>query len=128
MAIEFAGIHPEQIGYINAHGTSTPLGDVAETLAIKKTFKDYSKKVQISSSKSMSGHLLGAAGGFESIVCIMALHESILPPTVNLDENDLECDLDYIPNKARTSQVEYALNNSFGFGGTNSSLIFKKYI
>ncbi|MFI5390466.1 MAG: beta-ketoacyl-ACP synthase II [Bacteriovoracales bacterium] len=128
MAIEFAGIHPEQIGYINAHGTSTPLGDVAETLAIKKTFKDYSKKVQISSSKSMSGHLLGAAGGFESIVCVMALHESILPPTVNLDENDLECDLDYIPNKARRSHVEYALNNSFGFGGTNSSLIFKKYI
>lgn len=127
MAIESAGISPEQVGYINAHGTSTPLGDVAETLAIKRTFKDYSKKLQISSSKSMSGHLLGAAGGFESIVCVMALHEGILPPTINLDESDPECDLDYIPNKARKCQVEYALNNSFGFGGTNSSLIFKKF-
>ncbi len=127
MAIKNAGISPEQIGYINAHGTSTPLGDVAETFAIKNTFKDYSKKLQISSSKSMSGHLLGAAGGLESIVCVMALHESILPPTINLDENDLECDLDYIPNQARRCEVEYALNNSFGFGGTNSSLIFKKY-
>lgn len=127
MAIGSAGIAPEQVGYINAHGTSTPLGDVAETLAIKKTFKEYSKKLQISSTKSMSGHLLGAAGGFESIVCVMALKEAILPPTINLDESDPECDLDYIPNKARKCQVEYALNNSFGFGGTNSSLIFKKY-
>jgi 3-oxoacyl-[acyl-carrier-protein] synthase II len=128
MALENAGIFSEQIGYINAHGTSTPLGDVAETLAIKKTFKEHSKNLQISSSKSMSGHLLGAAGGFESIVCVMALHESLLPPTINLEESDPECDLDYIPNKARKSPIEYALNNSFGFGGTNSSLIFKKYI
>jgi 3-oxoacyl-[acyl-carrier-protein] synthase II len=127
MAIESAGIKPEQVGYINAHGTSTPLGDIAETMALKRTFKEYSKKLQISSSKSMTGHLLGAAGGLESIVCAMALYESILPPTINLVENDVECDLDYIPNKARKCQVEYALNNSFGFGGTNSSLIFKKY-
>jgi 3-oxoacyl-[acyl-carrier-protein] synthase II len=127
MAIKSAGIEPEQVGYINAHGTSTPLGDIAETMALKRTFKEYSKKLQISSSKSMTGHLLGAAGGLESIVCAMALYESILPPTINLVENDVECDLDYIPNKARKCQVEYALNNSFGFGGTNSSLIFKKY-
>ena len=127
MALKAAGIQKEQVGYINAHGTSTPLGDIAETKAIKKTFGEHAKKLQISSTKSMTGHLLGAAGGIESIFTTMALHENILPPTINQDTPDPECDLDYIPNKARKTSVEYALNNSFGFGGTNSSLIFKKH-
>ncbi|RLA61901.1 MAG: beta-ketoacyl-[acyl-carrier-protein] synthase II [Epsilonproteobacteria bacterium] len=126
MSLYTAGIAPEAVGYVNAHGTSTPLGDIAETKALKKAFGNHAKNLLISSSKSMSGHLLGASGGFESIVCLKALYEKILPPTINLVNQDPECDLDYIPNKARAVEVEYALNNSFGFGGTNSTLIFKR--
>lgn len=124
-ALEQAGIAPEAIGYINAHGTSTPLGDLAETKAVKNTFKEHAYKLNVSSTKSMTGHLLGAAGGIESIFCVMALHKGIIPPTINLDNQDPECDLNYTANVAKKIQVEYALNNSFGFGGTNSSLIFK---
>ncbi len=125
-AIEMAGIKKEQIGYINAHGTSTPLGDVAETQAIKKVFGDHAYKLRVSSTKSMTGHLLGAAGGLESIFCIKALETGILPPTINLENQDPECDLNYVANKSQTTNPEFALNNSFGFGGTNSSTIFKK--
>jgi 3-oxoacyl-[acyl-carrier-protein] synthase II len=124
-ALESAGIHPHDIGHINAHGTSTPLGDIAETKAIKKAFGAHAGKIAVSSTKSMTGHLLGAAGGVESIFCAKALHHGMLPPTINLENQDPECDLDYVPNKARKQQVQYALNNSFGFGGTNSCLILK---
>jgi 3-oxoacyl-[acyl-carrier-protein] synthase II len=127
MALESAGISPDAIGYVNAHGTSTPLGDIGETNALKASFGAHAKKMAVSSTKSMTGHLLGAAGGIESIFCAMALHTGILPPTINLENPDPACDLDYVPNKARKQQVEYALNNSFGFGGTNSTLILKRY-
>ena len=127
MAMDSAGVKKEQIGYINAHGTSTPLGDIAETRAIKKAFGDHAKNLQISSTKSMVGHLLGAAGGIETIFTAMALHHELLPPTINLIQQDPECDLDYIPLKARKASIEYALNNSFGFGGTNSSVLLKKH-
>ncbi len=127
-AIRHAGIQPEQIGYINAHGTSTPLGDIAETKAIKKVFGKHAYDLHVSSTKSMTGHLLGAAGGLESVFTIKALHEGKLPPTINLDNQDPECDLNYIPHKSIDKNCEYALNNSFGFGGTNSCLIFKKTI
>jgi 3-oxoacyl-[acyl-carrier-protein] synthase II len=127
MSLETAGITPDKVGYVNAHGTSTPLGDVGETNAIKKTFGAHSKNLFVSSTKSMTGHLLGAAGGIETIFCALALHEGILPPTMNLDNQDPQCDLDYVANKPRKIQVDYALNNSFGFGGTNSSLILKRY-
>lgn len=125
-SISMAAINPEKIGYINAHGTSTPLGDVGETNAIKKTFGDHAYKLHVSSTKSMTGHLLGAAGGVETIFCAMALHTGNLPPTINLDNQDPKCDLNYVPNKAISTQVDYALNNSFGFGGTNCSLILKR--
>lgn len=127
MAIKNAGITPEQIGYINAHGTSTPLGDIGETKAIKNTFGAHAYNLNISSTKSMTGHLLGAAGGLESIFCAMALHTGIIPPTINLVNQDPECDLNYTPNEAQKKPIEYALNNSFGFGGTNSSLVLKRY-
>ncbi len=126
-AINMAGISKEEIGYINAHGTSTPVGDVAETKAIKRVFGDHAKKLDVSSTKSMTGHLLGAAGGLESVACIKALQEGVLPPTINLENQDEECDLNYVPNKAKKSDIQYALNNSFGFGGTNSTTLFKKY-
>lgn len=126
-AIRSAGISPEAIGYVNAHGTSTPLGDIAETKALKKTFGDHAYNLKISSTKSMTGHLLGAAGGLESVVCVKTLNESIAPPTINLDNQDPECDLDYTANKAFKGSFEYALNNSFGFGGTNSTVIFKAH-
>jgi 3-oxoacyl-[acyl-carrier-protein] synthase II len=125
-ALELSGIKKEDIGYINAHGTSTPLGDVAETQAIKKVFGDHAYKLSVSSTKSMTGHLLGAAGGLESIFCIKALETQTLPPTINLDNQDPQCDLDYVPNKSKSKSFEFALNNSFGFGGTNSSTIFRK--
>ena len=125
-ALELAGLKPEDIGYINAHGTSTPLGDVAETEAIKKVFGKHAYDLRVSSTKSMTGHLLGAAGGLESIFCIMALDTGILPPTINLENQDPACDLNYVPNKPEKRDIKYALNNSFGFGGTNSSTIFKK--
>ncbi|MBT3981466.1 MAG: beta-ketoacyl-ACP synthase II [Bacteriovoracaceae bacterium] len=123
--IKDAGISPEQIGYINAHGTSTPLGDIAETTAIKKVFGDCAKNINISSSKSMTGHLLGGAGGLETIICIKAMMEGIIPPTINLDNQDPACDLNYTPNVHVKRDIPYALNNSFGFGGTNSTLILK---
>jgi len=125
-ALKNANIKPEDIDYINAHGTSTPLGDIAETNAIKKVFGDHAKKLNVSSTKSMHGHLLGAAGGLESVICIKALIEGVIPPTINLDNQDPECDLNYTPNKAIKRDITYALNNSFGFGGTNSTTIFKK--
>jgi 3-oxoacyl-[acyl-carrier-protein] synthase II len=120
-----AGIEPEQVGYINAHGTSTPIGDKVETVAIKMVFGDHAKKVAVSSTKSSTGHLLGAAGGVESAICALALHHGVLPPTINYENPDPECDLDYVPNEARHERVEYALSNSFGFGGTNGCLVFR---
>lgn len=126
-AIRDAGITPEQIGYINAHGTSTPAGDKAETQAVKSIFKENSHKVMVSSTKSMIGHLLGAAGAVESIFTILALRDQAIPPTINLDNPDDGCDLDYVPHTARqVKNMEYALCNSFGFGGTNGSVLFKK--
>lgn len=125
-ALELSGIAKEEVGYINAHGTSTPLGDVAETQAIKKAFGDHAYNLRVSSTKSMTGHLLGAAGGLESIFCIKALETGIIPPTINLENQDPQCDLNYVPNKPQERSIQYALNNSFGFGGTNSSTIFKK--
>ena len=112
---------------MNAHGTSTPLGDVIETRALKRVFGERAKSVPISSTKSMTGHLLGGAGGLEAGICVLALRDQILPPTINQDTPDPECDLDYIPNTARKASVEYALSNSFGFGGTNAALIFKRW-
>ncbi len=126
-AIQDAGITPEQIGYINAHGTSTPLGDRGETLAVKKAFGAHAFKLACSSTKSMTGHLLGAAGGAESVFTVLAIHRGKLPPTINYDTPDPECDLDYVPNEARATQVEYALTNGFGFGGTNAVLVFKRF-
>ncbi len=124
--LDLSGIRKEEVGYVNAHGTSTPLGDVAETQAIKKVFGDHAYSMHVSSTKSMTGHLLGAAGGLESIFCIKALETGMLPPTINLENQDPQCDLDYVANKAKKKDIQYALNNSFGFGGTNSSTLFKK--
>lgn len=126
-ALQFSGIKPEDIDYINAHGTSTPAGDIAETNAIKNTFKDHAYNLHVSSTKSMTGHLLGAAGGLESVFCIKALTDQIIPPTINLDQQDPDCDLNYVANTALKKELNYVLNNSFGFGGTNSTLIFKKF-
>ena len=125
-ALNDAGLNPEDVDYVNAHGTSTPAGDVAETIALKRAFGDYAKKVPISSTKSMTGHLLGAAGGIEAIFSILAVRDQVLPPTINIDHQDPECDLDYVPNTARDAKVDVAMSNSFGFGGTNGTLIFKK--
>jgi 3-oxoacyl-[acyl-carrier-protein] synthase II len=126
-AIRDAGIGPENIGYINAHGTSTPLGDIGETLAVKKTFGAHSYKLAVSSTKSMTGHLLGAAGGVEAVFTTLAIHRRKLPPTINYNTPDPECDLDYVANEAREALVEYALTNGFGFGGTNAALVFKRF-
>ena len=122
-----AKLEPHQIDYINAHGTSTPLGDRIETTAIKRVFGDHAYKVSVSSTKSMTGHLLGGAGGLEAGITVLAICDQIAPPTINLEVPDPECDLDYIPNHARPMKIDYALTNSFGFGGTNGCLIFKKY-
>lgn len=127
MAIKDAGISPAEIGYINAHGTSTKYGDELETMAIKTVFGEYARKVPVSSTKSMIGHLLGAAGGVEAVISVLALVRGILPPTINLENPDPECDLDYIPNTARKTPVEIVMSNSFGFGGTNATLLFRKY-
>ncbi len=125
--IRDAGIQPEQVGYINAHGTSTPYNDKFETLAIRKTFGDHAYKLAVSSTKSMTGHLLGAAGGIEGVFSVLSLYRKVLPPTINYVNPDPECDLDYVPNVPRQAEVEYALSNSFGFGGTNAALLFRRY-
>ena len=127
MAIKDSGIELAEMGYINAHGTSTKFGDELESIAIKTIFGDHAYKIPVSSTKSMTGHLLGAAGGVEAVVTILAMDRGILPPTINLENPDPECDLDYIPNKARKVQAEVAMSNSFGFGGTNACLIFRKF-
>lgn len=126
-AIKDAGISPEQIGYINAHGTSTPYNDKFETLAIKKVFGEHAYKLAVSSTKSMTGHALGAAGGIEAVFSVLSLYENQLMPTINYENPDPDCDLDYVPNEPRNQSVEYVLSNSFGFGGTNACLIFKRY-
>ena len=126
-ALKKACIGPDKVDYINAHGTSTPYNDRLETLAIKKCFGDHARKLVISSTKSMTGHLLGAAGGLEAGIAALAVHDQEVPPTINLDHPDPECDLDYVPHKSRKLKVEYALSNSFGFGGTNAALLFKRY-
>lgn len=125
--IHDAGIEPERVGYINAHGTSTPYNDKFETLAIKQTFGAHAYKLAVSSTKSMTGHLLGAAGGIEGVFSVLAIHRNTLPPTINYVNPDPECDLDYVPNEPRETVVDYALSNSFGFGGTNAALLFKRY-
>ena len=126
MALKNAGVNPERITYINAHGTSTPFNDLNETLAIKSVFGDHASKLMVSSTKSMTGHLLGAAGGIEAVICCMAMDSGIVPPTINYETPDPECDLDYVPNTARNATIEYAMSNSLGFGGTNATLLFKK--
>ena len=126
MALKNAGVAPEQVSYINAHGTSTPIGDVYETMGIKSIFGDHAKKMMVSSTKSMTGHLLGAAGGIEAVYTLMAMDKGVVPPTINYTEPDPDCDLDYVPNTAREAKLEYAMSNNFGFGGTNATLLFKK--
>ena len=126
MALSTAGIAPEEVDYINAHGTSTPLNDYYETLAVKTVFGDYAKKVMISSTKGMTGHALGAAGALEAGYCLLTMERGVVPPTINYEEPDPECDLDYVPNQPRQADVKVAMSNSFGFGGTNATLIFRK--
>jgi 3-oxoacyl-[acyl-carrier-protein] synthase II len=126
-AIKDAKLSPDDIGYVNAHGTSTPLGDCLETIALKRVFGERAKQVPVSSTKSMTGHLLGGAGGLEAGISVLALRDQILPPTINQETPDPACDLDYVPNKARKTSFDYALSNSFGFGGTNAALIFKRW-
>lgn len=126
-AMKDAGLNPEEVDYINAHGTSTPAGDLGETFAMKAAFGDHAYKVAVSSTKSMIGHLLGAAGGIEAVLTALSLQHQIAPPTINLDTPDPECDLDYVPNTAREMKMEIAISNSFGFGGTNGTLVFKRY-
>ena len=121
-----AGLNADQVDYINAHGTSTPLGDVAETVAVKRCFGEHAGKLAVSSTKSMTGHLLGAAGGIEAVFSVLAIRDQVAPPTINLQNQDPSCDLDYVPNTARSMKIDVALSNSFGFGGTNGSLIFRK--
>ncbi len=125
--IRDAGIQPEEVGYINAHGTSTPYNDKFETVAIRQTFGKHAYKLAVSSTKSMTGHLLGAAGGIEGVFSVLSLYRKVLPPTINYVNPDPDCDLDYVPNEPRHAEVEYALSNSFGFGGTNAALLFKRY-
>ena len=125
-ALTDAGLNTSDVDYINAHGTSTPAGDIVETEGIKLAFGDQAKQVAVSSTKSMTGHLLGAAGGVEALFSVLALCNNVLPPTINYDTPDPKCDLDYVPNEAREKQVNVALSNSFGFGGTNGTIVFKK--
>ena len=126
MALDGAGVNPEEVDYINAHGTSTPFNDLYETLAIKSVFGDSAKDLMVSSTKSMTGHLLGAAGGVEAIYSLLAINNGVVPPTINYTEPDPECDLDYVPNEARKADVNIALSNSLGFGGTNATLLLRK--
>jgi 3-oxoacyl-[acyl-carrier-protein] synthase II len=125
-ALNYAGINRDQVNYINAHGTSTPVGDVAEVQGIKRTFGDHAKKLVVNSTKSMTGHLLGGAGGLESVFTVLAIHNQVSPPTINIFNQDPECDLDFCANEAREMQINYAVKNSFGFGGTNGTLVFAK--
>ena len=127
LALEKAGVRPDEVDYINAHGTSTPHNDRLETLAIKRLFGEHARKLAISSTKSMTGHLLGAAGGLEAGITALAVHHQRVPPTINLDNPDPECDLDYVPHTSRPARLHHALSNSFGFGGTNAALLFKRY-
>ncbi|WP_438432393.1 beta-ketoacyl-ACP synthase II [Gorillibacterium sp. sgz500922] len=126
-AVKDAGIAPEEVGYINAHGTSTGVGDIAETQGIKAAFGEAAYRIPVSSTKSMTGHMLGAAGGVEAVICALAVRDGKLPPTINLENPDPECDLDYVPNEYREADIRYALSNSFGFGGHNATIIMKKY-
>ncbi len=126
MALSGAGVNPEDVDYINAHGTSTPMNDYYETLAIKRVFGDYAKKVMVSSTKGMTGHALGAAGALEAAYCLLTMDRGGVPPTINYEEPDPDCDLDYVPNEARQADVKVAISNSFGFGGTNATLLFRK--
>jgi 3-oxoacyl-[acyl-carrier-protein] synthase II len=123
-ALKDARANPEDVDYINAHGTSTPLGDKSETIAVKRCFGDHATKLALSSTKSMTGHLLGAAGGVEAVFTVLGVKQQIAPPTINLNEPDSDCDLDYVPNQAREMRIRLALSNSFGFGGTNGTLAF----
>jgi 3-oxoacyl-[acyl-carrier-protein] synthase II len=126
MALNDAGLNADQVDYLNAHGTSTPLGDLAETQAMKRALGDHAYRTMVSSTKSMTGHLLGAAGGVEAIFSIMALHTGIIPPTINLENPSEGCDLDYVPNVAREKKIDVAMSNGFGFGGTNGTLVFRR--
>jgi 3-oxoacyl-[acyl-carrier-protein] synthase II len=125
-ALKDAGLNPDQIQYVNAHGTSTPAGDVAEAQAVKTCFGDAAKQIMVSSTKSMTGHLLGAAGGVEAIFSVLAIRDGVAPPTINLDNPGEGCDLDFVPHTARQTRIDAALSNSFGFGGTNGTLVFKR--
>ena len=125
-ALRNARVSVDAVDYINAHGTSTPLGDLAETLAVKRCFGDHAKRLAVSSTKSMTGHLLGAAGGVEAVFATLAIHHQTAPPTINLNDRDPQCDLDYVPNQARPMKIDVALSNAFGFGGTNSTLVFRR--
>jgi 3-oxoacyl-[acyl-carrier-protein] synthase II len=124
-ALESSGIDPKDVDYVNAHGTSTKLGDVAETKAIKSVFGDHAYELAVSSTKSVHGHLLGAAGAIEAAACVLAIDRGLIPPTINLDNPDPDCDLDYVPNRARKADVKVAISNSFGFGGHNATLVIK---
>jgi 3-oxoacyl-[acyl-carrier-protein] synthase II len=126
-ALADAGVQPEEVQYVNAHGTSTPVGDKIETIAINRLWGEHAQKVAVSSTKSMTGHLLGGAGGLEAGITVLALRDQTLPPTINYEHPDPECDLDYVPNQARKAEVRCALSNSFGFGGTNAALLFKRW-
>jgi 3-oxoacyl-[acyl-carrier-protein] synthase II len=126
-ALRDAKLNPTDVDYINAHGTSTPAGDLGETMAMKAALGDHAYKVAVSSTKSMIGHLLGAAGGIEAVLSALSVKHQIAPPTINLENPDPECDLDYVPNTAREMKIDVAISNSFGFGGTNGTLVFKRY-
>ena len=125
-ALQRAQLNPADVTYINAHGTSTPAGDICETQGMKAVFGEHAKKLMVSSTKSMTGHLLGAAGGIEAVFSALAIQHGVVPPTINLDQPDPECDLDYVPHTARDANIEVAISNSFGFGGTNGTLVFRK--
>jgi 3-oxoacyl-[acyl-carrier-protein] synthase II len=127
LALKDSGLRPEDINYINAHGTSTPVGDGLETAGIKAVFGSHASKLWVSSTKSMTGHMLGAAGAVEGAFCVYALMEQIVPPTINLETPSEDCDLDYVPNQARDGKIDHVINNSFGFGGTNACLIFSRF-
>lgn len=127
LALADAGLNMDRVDYINAHGTSTPAGDVAETMAVKAAFGDHARKLAVSSTKSMTGHMLGAAGGAEALFTVLAIRDQVMPPTINLDDPDEQCDLDYVPHTAREARIDTAISNSFGFGGTNGTLVFCRF-